>query len=119
MNPLLIGAALGLGKSMLIDQPREERQRQLAAETALYSPFTGLKPQLPEESDPLGAALQGAALGTLFAGGSGGADQQLLQNSPQVTSTSFQNTAQPTYFNTDAQLLRMQGLQPQKQQLMS
>ena len=41
-NPLLIGAALGLGKSVLVDRPREQRQRQLAAQTALYSPWTGM-----------------------------------------------------------------------------
>lgn len=108
MNPLLIGALLGLGKNVLIDQPREERQRQLAAETALYSPFTGLKPQLPEESDPLGSALQGAALGTLFSGsGTPGADQtQLPAGTPQTSETFAPNAAQ---LNRDRELLRLMG----------
>ena len=66
MSALLIGALAGLAKNLLIDKPREEKQRELAAQTALYAPFTGLKPQLPEGSNPVGSAFQGAALGSLF-----------------------------------------------------
>lgn len=51
-------AALGVGKSYLVDKPKEERQRKLAAETQRYSPWTQLKAGPIEEADPFGTGLQ-------------------------------------------------------------
>jgi hypothetical protein len=65
---LAIGAGTGVLKSELVDRPREERQRRLAAATQKYSPWTGLKANPIQEADPLGSAIQfgatGAALGS-------------------------------------------------------
>jgi hypothetical protein len=66
MSPWLIGLGAGLGKSMLIDQPREERQRQLEATKALYSPWTGMQPGQIQEADPFGSAMQGAMAGLMY-----------------------------------------------------
>lgn len=66
MSPWLIGLGAGLGKSMLIDQPREERQRQLEATKALYSPWTGMQPGQVQEADPFGSAMQGAMAGLMY-----------------------------------------------------
>ena len=56
-------AAAGLVKSQLVDAPKEERDRALAAETQRYSPWTGLKANPIKESDALGSALQFGATG--------------------------------------------------------
>jgi hypothetical protein len=53
-----IGAGVGLLKSQIVDRPKEERQRKLAAETQRYSPWTGLQAQQVQEADPLGNAMQ-------------------------------------------------------------
>lgn len=66
MSPWLIGMGAGLGKSMLIDQPREQRQRQLEATKALYSPWTGIQPGQVNEADPFGSAMQGAMAGLMY-----------------------------------------------------
>jgi hypothetical protein len=67
MDPMLlgglIGAGTGLAKWGLVDRPREERQRKLAAETARLSPWTGLKPSAVQESDLLGNLMQGGSTG--------------------------------------------------------
>lgn len=70
MDPLTLGLLFGGGgllKSELIDAPRAAKERQLAAATQAYSPWTGLKAQPVHEPDPAGSALQfgatGAALG--------------------------------------------------------
>jgi hypothetical protein len=55
---LVIGAGLGLLKSELVDQPAEQRQRNLAAVTAKFAPWTGMTPQVPKATDPIGTALQ-------------------------------------------------------------
>ena len=64
----LIGGLVGLGKAALIDRPREQRQRELAATQALYSPWTGITPQPIQEADPIGSAIQGAAMGQYVQG---------------------------------------------------
>lgn len=69
-----IGGGSMLLKSELIDAPKAERQRKLAAETQRYSPWTGLKANPVQEADPFGSTLQGAA-----AGASAGS-QMKLQN---------------------------------------
>lgn len=66
MDPLtlaLIMGGVGLTKSFLVDQPKENRQRQLAAETQRYSPWTGLQAGPIQEADPFGSTLQGGAQG--------------------------------------------------------
>jgi len=74
---LAAGAALGLAKNALVDKPKEEKQRALAAQTALYSPWTGMKPNEVQMSDPFGNALQGATAGAMF---SQAAQQQNMNN---------------------------------------
>ena len=53
--------------SAIIDKPKEDRQRKLAAETQRYSPWTGLEAGSIQEADPFGTALQfgmtGASMG--------------------------------------------------------
>jgi hypothetical protein len=93
MAPWLIGSLIGLGKGMLIDQPKERRQRELAAQTALYSPWTGMQPQPVQEASPFNSALQGGVMGMLAdkysaggAGGSAAAAQETKANpTPPVT----------------------------------
>ena len=61
MDPMLlgaIGAGVGLGKSYLIDKPAEWRDRKLQALTALYSPWTGMRPEAVKEAKPFDSALQ-------------------------------------------------------------
>lgn len=57
------GALVGVGKAELVDAPRAERQRKLAAETQRYSPWTHMQAQPVEEAKPFDAAMQGAATG--------------------------------------------------------
>ena len=68
MDPVTIGvmAGLGLAKSELIDRPREERQRQQAANTMRYSPWTGMAPNAVQEADPFGSAIQGGLTGAML-----------------------------------------------------
>ncbi len=66
MGAALIGAGIGMGKSVLIDKPKEERQRKLAAIQTLYSPWTGITPDKIDEADPMGSALQGGAMGAQY-----------------------------------------------------
>lgn len=67
---LAIAAGLGLAKSELVDAPKAERQRKLAASTQRLSPWTGLKANPVQEADPFGTALQfggtGAAMGSNY-----------------------------------------------------
>ena len=66
LTALMIGSAVGLGKSYLIDQPKEKRQRELAAKTQELSPWTGLKASGIEEADPFGSALQFGTTGAMM-----------------------------------------------------
>lgn len=66
MTMMALLGALGLGKSELIDRPREQRQRKLAAQTALYSPWTGMSPDKVQEADPFGSTLQGVTAGAMY-----------------------------------------------------
>lgn len=62
MDPItlgLLGAGLGMAKTGLVDAPNARRQRELQAKTALYSPWTNLKPENVHSPDALGSALQG------------------------------------------------------------
>jgi hypothetical protein len=60
-----IGAAIGLGKNLLVDKPEAKRRRLLEAETARNSAWTGLRPNMGnvEDPNPFGAMMQGATTG--------------------------------------------------------
>lgn len=58
LSMLAIGAAAGLAKSELIDRPKEDRQRKLAAATQRYSPWTGLAAQPIQEADSVGTPME-------------------------------------------------------------
>ena len=68
---LAIGGGLGLGKHAL-EAGAAARDRKLQAETARYSPWTGLKPQKTQDPNIFGNLLQGATVASM-AGGMGGA----------------------------------------------
>lgn len=96
MLPLLAGLALGVGKSLL-DRQKEASDRELAAATAKYSPWTGLTPQPVHHTDILGNLVSGGATGLLFgqnmdqAGGmlpGGGAEQTQLSSLPDLNEES-------------------------------
>ncbi len=65
---LAIGAGLGLLKSELVDVPKAQRQRVLAAATQRYSPWTHLAAAPVQEADPFSTALQFGGLGASLAG---------------------------------------------------
>ena len=67
--PLLLGSLIGLGKGLLIDKPKEERDKKMAATIARYSPWTGMSPGKIRRADPFGSALQGGVTGFLMGGG--------------------------------------------------
>lgn len=60
-------ALAGAAKSQLVDKPREDAERTLAAKTQALSPWTGLKSEPFKKADPLGTAMQygGAGLGIM------------------------------------------------------
>lgn len=61
----LIGTAAG-GVKSLLGAGKVNRERHLAAETTRYSPWTGLKGTMPEESNPLGDMISGGTAGATF-----------------------------------------------------
>lgn len=64
MSWLVVGVSAGsLAKSELVDVPKEKRQRQLAASTQRYAPWTGLKANPIQEADPAAATMSGAVTG--------------------------------------------------------
>ncbi len=66
MDPLTlaaIGAALGAAKGEFIDKPREQRQREVAATTQRFSPWTGMSAGPIKEADTFGNVLQGGMTG--------------------------------------------------------
>lgn len=83
MLPLILGGAgLGIVKHFASDKPKEERQRRLAAETARYSPWTGMQPQQVQDADIFGNVMQGGLTGASFAQGlqglGGGAESSMV-----------------------------------------
>ncbi len=94
MDPVtmsLILGGTGLAKSLLIDQPKENRQRQLAAETQRYSPWTGLQAGQIQEADPFGSALQGGMTGA-----------SLGQNMEAAKANRALTDAQTKFYNKEA-----------------
>lgn len=69
LTGLAIAAAIGLAKSEMVDKPKEDRQRKLAAETQRNSPWTGLKAGNIQEADPWGTAMQYGATGAQMGAG--------------------------------------------------
>lgn len=72
MWPLLIGAALGLGKTGF-DSVQQKKEIKAQAGTTRWSPWTGMKAADPRKLDPLGdimkGGLTGAMAGNMMAGG--------------------------------------------------
>lgn len=64
--PLLIGAGAGVLKHALVDRPKYERQKKLAAESVRYSPWIKTDIPMPQETDLFGSALQGASMGGML-----------------------------------------------------
>lgn len=95
---LAIGAGVGLLKSQTIDKAKEAKQRELAAETQRYSPWTGLKADPVKTADPLGSMLQygatGAALGQNMQ--SAGDMHDYMKDNPYASHLNFNvGNAQP------------------------
>lgn len=61
--PLLAGLIGGAVKHVAVDKPMADKQRQLAAETQRYSPWTDLKAGAVEEPSLFGSLLQGGTTG--------------------------------------------------------
>ena len=102
LTGMAIAAALALAKDELIDQPAAQRKRKLAAATAAYSPWTGMKPEEVNDPNVIGdmmlAGAGGAATGAAI--GKANSESNLnnsLANNPNVSgqqlNTSAPNTA--------------------------
>jgi hypothetical protein len=79
---ILAGAAAGLLKSKLVDEPAANAQRKLAARTAELSPWTGMTPTMPQEANAFGSMMQGGMAGAQLGQGlkTAGMQDQLMQN---------------------------------------
>lgn len=104
MDPITLAAIMGgagLLKGELIDRPREERQKKLAAETIRWSPWTGITPGGIQEADPFGAMLQGATTGAVLGqnlnltGGKEAATKDLVE-AATIQPETINFAAQPT-----------------------
>lgn len=99
MDPLTIGllggAALGLGKSYLVDKPQEKKDRMVAAETARWSPWTHMQPEAVKRANPFGDALQFGSTGAQM--GQGMQNQQMYNGYLQNQTGSMPSTAQPGF----------------------
>lgn len=59
---ILAGAGMGLVKGMS-DKDRERKDRRVAAETAMWSPWTGMQPDKVQSADVMGSTMQGGLAG--------------------------------------------------------
>ncbi len=76
MDPItlaMIGGGLGVGKYFM-DKEKEDKQRVLAAETARWSPWTGMQAQMPQQADLAGSVMQGAVTGAMMGQYMGGGE---------------------------------------------
>lgn len=73
---LAIGAGVGLLKSAVIDGPKANRERTLAAATQRFSPWTHLQAGPVQEADPLGSALTFGGAGASIGAAAKTADAQ-------------------------------------------
>ena len=67
--PIVLAAGIGAGMGLLQGKQKREaeaRQRALAAQTALYSPWTHMTPQMPGDTNISDSVLQGALGGASF-----------------------------------------------------
>lgn len=111
----LIGAGLGVLKSENIDKPRAAAQSRLAAQTTRFSPFTGLRGQLPQPADPFGTALQFGATGLQLGQNleRTNAFTELLKQRSQQEKTVIPEAQAPRGIDTDEQLLELsRGFSP-------
>ena len=73
LTAMLIGAGIGVGKSALIDTPKEAADSKAKAEIMRWSPWTHLDPSLQKVhvADPFASAVSGAAMGQNYANSKG------------------------------------------------
>ncbi len=87
---LAIGAGAGLLKNYAVDVPEANRQRQLAAATQRYSPWTGNKATAPQDPNVMGSlvsgGVQGAQLGAAIQNANAQSNWLNRGGSPQYTS---------------------------------
>lgn len=75
LDPIsIVGGGLLGGIKSLLDLGKQKRQARIQAATTAFSPWTGMKAAAPEEANPYGDILQGAAQGAAF--GQGLADRE-------------------------------------------
>lgn len=91
MDPMTIGALIGLGKSFLIDKPKEKKQRELAAKTIELSPWTGMQANPIQEADPFGEVLKYGATGAAMEQGN---MQAALDNEYKKAQIDYLNRSQ-------------------------
>ena len=103
--PLILGGA-GVLKSLVSDIPREQKARQLQAETARYSPWTNINPlsiQVPH-ADVLGGAIQGGLAGATL-------DQSLEKLASEPTSKlNLDSIKKPGWLGVDTSIQQPQML---------
>ena len=80
LTGMAIAAALALAKNEFIDQPAAKKQRQLAAATAAYSPWTGMTPQNVQNPNVANSLLQYGSAGAAI--GSGVQKSQMADDDP-------------------------------------
>ena len=103
---LILGMATGVGKNLIVDKPRYDRQMKLASETQRYAPWTHLQAQMPEEPNLFGSMLGGAGSGASLGGGIQAAGQnQEMQKAmlANMESGSALNAAQAEALGKDFQ----------------
>ncbi len=68
VTPMLIMAAAGLAKNMLVDAPAAAQNRKLQAAAATYSPWTNIKPDMSNlgTPNPINSMMQGGMSGAML-----------------------------------------------------
>ena len=85
----IVGAMMGAAKHYMADVPAEEADRKLAAETARYSPWTGMKPGQIKRANGVGTITQGAATGALLGSSLGAGTPAAAATTPEAGTTSM------------------------------
>lgn len=119
MDPMTIGlmAGMGLAKSELIDRPREERQRQQAANTMRYSPWTGMAPGAIQEADPFGSAMDAGLTGAMLSQNQQKIDAAKAKDLAEIPLTGGAGTtAQPQQFPFQMMEMQNQSVDPRLMQ---
>lgn len=99
---LLIGAALGAYQN---EEQRKNaaKDRKLAAATAMYSPWTGLKPNMDiQRPDVFGTVGKGALAGMSYDQGAAGAENQNALNEARIN---YYNRAADAGDMTDQEMM--------------